>query len=368
MQYSNSIEAHKVQLEKYLVREGAGLDGERPGLFGTDPAVYQASMVGKNFRVFLSPESPDVDIKKLGEDFIRNLEQQTGYRFYWQGACHYNTAHPHTHLLINGVDKNGREVKFPKDIVKTFMREAARGLCTTQLGERTMEELEIEREKELSAPRWIKLDNHIHTICSGLNFIRPGAITFDRKRTLVRLESLRLHGLCSYVNGEYVFRKNWDEDLKNNSRYNCFLKARGELLHSEPSALCLYNGEQGQITGKVTKIYRPDDDASDNHVVVIESPDGRAYFIPLLKKPEMYDLGKKTIAEDGKIKLGKSPLAEGEIITVKTYQTQRGRLTPVFLKQDIKSMQKEMQKGNYPGRPTSATAQGKGAIHERQSK
>ena len=129
MQYSSSIDAHRLQLEHYLVREGTDRDGSRAKLYGTDLEAYKQNMVEKNFRIFLSPQSDRVDLTDLTKRFITKLELQTGYKLYWQAANHYNTSHPHAHLLINGVDKNGKEITFPKDIVKTFMRETARTIC-----------------------------------------------------------------------------------------------------------------------------------------------------------------------------------------------------------------------------------------------
>jgi hypothetical protein len=102
-----------------------------------------------------------------------------------------------------------------------------------------------------------------------------------------------------------------------------------------------------------TKIYRTDGDASNNHAVVLESIDGKSYFIPLLKRPELHDSVDKIYIKNGEIKTFTKHknhlLSEGELITVSTYQSQSGRLTPVFLKCDIKSMQKEIAKNNYSG-------------------
>jgi len=338
MQYSSSIEAHRVQLEKYLTREGTDRDGNAAELFGTNTEEYKNHMVGKNLRIFLSPESPDVDTKLLAEEFVRKLEKQTGYHLYWQGACHFNTAHPHAHLLINGIDKEGREVNIPRDIVKTFMRETARDLCTGQIGLRTQKDLDREKEQELTAQRFTKLDNYIQELCGSEGSRIPvvGPIK-DRERVLARLETLRKLNLCTYENNGYTLKNNWQEDLKTNSRYNAFLKAREELQYADPSALKVYTGEQGLVTGKVTKIYRPDGDASDNHVVILETFDGKAHFIPLLKKPEVYD------------KSNKSFLKEGELITLKTYKSQKGRLTPVLFKRELGSIKKEIKQNNYSG-------------------
>jgi hypothetical protein len=354
MQYSNSLEAHKVQLEKYLIREGAGMGATTPQLFGTDIEEYKENMVDKNFRIFLSPQK-NVNLNELAERFITKLEKQTGYRLYWQGACHYNTAHPHVHLLINGVDQFGREIKFPRDIVKTFMRETARDLCTSQLGERTRKDLDLEQEQELSVSRFTRLDERIQKLSGEMLRIRSGMIGLDKERVLARLETLRKLKLCTYENGGYTLKKNWQEDLKANGRYNTFLKAREELQYTAPSLMTMYSGKQGLITGKVTHIYRPDDDAGNNHVVVLEGIDGKAYFIPLLKRPELYD---------GKVK---SSLKEGELITVKTNQTQKGRLTPVFFKRTIKAMQKEIKNNNYSGTLAEALSKTKvGILDERR--
>jgi len=340
MQYSGSIEAHRVQLEKYLTREGTDRDGNAAELFGTDLEEYKKHMAGKNFRIFLSPESPDVDNKELAEQFIKKLEKQTGYQLYWQGACHFNTAHPHAHLLINGFDKQGREVNIPRDIVKTFMRETARDLCTAQVGPRTQRDLDLEKEQELSAHRFTRLDNYIHEISGGAGGLRVSAAGpfKDKDRVLARLEALRKLNLCSYENNGYTLKSSWQEDLKTNSRYNVFLKAREGLQYADPSSMKVYTGEQGLVTGKVTKIYRTDGDASDNHVVVLETLDGKAYFVPLLKRPELFDKGSKGL------------LKEGEIITLKAYKSQKGRLTPVLFKRELGSIKKEIRQNSYSGK------------------
>jgi hypothetical protein len=337
MQYSNSIEAHRVQLEKYLIQEGKGLDGKAPELFGTDMEEYLENMTGKNFRIFLSPQSDKVHLKVFAEKFIEKLEKQTGYKLYWQEACHYDTAHPHAHLLINGVDKTGREIEFPPDVVKTFMRETARDLCTLQLGSRTQKDIDRDNEQELHAPRFTRLDARILELSGDRQKIKPSLFGHDKDRIAVRLETLRKLKLCAYENGGYTMDKNWEEDLKANGRYNAFLKAREELQYTDPSLMKIYSGKEGLITGKVTKVYRTDGDASDNHAVVIESLDGKsAWFVPLFKAPEMLTGNMTTKkSEDGEMITvkEKARLKEGELVSIKTYESQKGRLTPVIFKQ-----------------------------------
>jgi len=320
MQYSNNMNAHHVQLEKYLVREGTDIDGSCAKLYGTDINEYQANMVNRNFRIFLSPQSDNVDLKDLSECFIKTLEQHTGYSFYWQGANHYNTAHPHAHILINGKDKNGKEIEIPRDIVKTFMREYARDICTSQIGGRTSADIELEKSKEPEALRYTKLDDSVKNLCEDSFLINPKHIYTNKNRVITRLENLRKMNLCTFANGVYNLDPKWEESLRANSRYNTFLAARSQLQFTDQANLKVYSGEDGTISGKVTKIFKPEDDTSNNHAVIIESRDGKAYFVPLLKPPMMYDSKTKT-------RMG---LMEGDTITVQTFENQKGRLTPVF--------------------------------------
>jgi hypothetical protein len=216
------------------------------------------------------------------------------------------------------------------------MRETARGLCTLQIGGRTQRDLDLEKEKELVSPRFTKIDERIHILSVGSR-ITVGNLLFEKERILARLETLKKLKLCIYENGGYTLKKDWQDDLRANGRYNTFLKAREGLQYTKPSLMKIYTGEHGLVTGKVTKIYRTDDDASDSHAVVLEGIDGRAFFVPLLKRPEMHERG------------GKSLLKEGELVTIKAHESQRGRLTPVFFKRDIGPVQKEVKKNGFSG-------------------
>ncbi|MDR0495359.1 MAG: DUF3363 domain-containing protein [Treponema sp.] len=167
---------------------------------------------------------------------------------------------------------------------------------------------------------------------------------------------MRKMNLCIYKDGSYKLSPAWEEDLRANGRYNAFLKARSMLEYSDPADLKLYSGETGIITGKVTKVFRTDDDASDNHAVILEGLDGKAYFVPLFKKPEMYD-GKE-----------KTKLNEGDLASIKTYESQRGRLTPLIFKREEWQVRKEIQKNSYTGALAAViSAANKGVRNENRS-
>ena len=72
---------YRIQLEKYLTREGTGRDGNAAKLFGTDLEKYKKHMVGKNIRIVLSPESLNIDTEILAKQFIKNLKNKQGINF-----------------------------------------------------------------------------------------------------------------------------------------------------------------------------------------------------------------------------------------------------------------------------------------------
>ena len=276
-------------------------------------------MVSKNCRIFFSPGNDKVVLKTLATTFIKQLELQTGYTLYWLAAEHYNTAHPHVHLLINGRDKNGQDVYIAPDLVKTYMRDIARDICTSLVGSRTDEQIREEKRNQLKAARYIKLDHEIESLIFNNNTLDTRSIFTKKELLLTRVEHLHTMGLCKRDGKKYIFEKDWIDTLKNVGRYNVYLDARNELHYT------LFRPEEKNTSGIVTKVYRMQED-SDANAVVVESIDGKAYFIPLYKK---------------------APVKQGETVKVEAVRNQKGRLTPCFEKVSEEDLQKECTVKGY---------------------
>ncbi len=324
MHYSKSMEAHKEQINRYLVKEGKGKEGTAPVLYGTSEEEYRKNMSVKNFRIFLSPASNTIPLQTLTKTFVASLEAQTGYQLYWIAAEHYDTAHHHVHLLINGQDKNGKDVFFPPDMVKTFMRENACNICTSLVGSRTKEDLALEKEGAITANRYTYLDERINEQMKdaqvGLNYTGR-----DRENINRRLDHLRSLGLCRFEVDKYIFNSEWEKTLKTNGRYNAFISSRKALKYTNEQNLLLYDGKQGSVSGIITKIYKTDE-VSDNHAILLESIDGKAYFIPLFRKPSV---------------------SGGQTVEVIPEKNQKGRLVPKVYKRSQEDLAAECSAKDY---------------------
>jgi hypothetical protein len=70
-------------------------------------------------------------------------------------------------------------------------------------------------------------------------------------------------------------------------RYNSFLKARSELSVSLPYRMELYTKETGEVSGRITRLYRMNDEENWNHAILIENEKLRkAWYVPLYFEPE----------------------------------------------------------------------------------
>lgn len=155
---------------KYLEREGVAENGERGELFTAVPGARvdrqefldRAEADPHMFRVILSPElGGRMDLQKYARDFVQTLECDRGSKLDWCGVAHYNTDHPHVHLVIRGVQADGRELRFEKPYIQETMREHARDIATLELGERSLAQVHEQQRGEIEKQRWTDLDRII---------------------------------------------------------------------------------------------------------------------------------------------------------------------------------------------------------------
>src|SRR5258708_19970030 len=80
-----------------------------------------------------------------------------GTRLDWVAVDHWNTEHPHIHILVRGRADHGSDLVISRDYIGTGLRARAGDLVTRELGPRS--ELEVRRglEAEGTAERWTKL-------------------------------------------------------------------------------------------------------------------------------------------------------------------------------------------------------------------
>ncbi|TAN00331.1 MAG: hypothetical protein EPN40_04075, partial [Rhodanobacteraceae bacterium] len=164
----NRIRGQWAAHARYVARESA-MGHERDGHQGFNAksdavdivetaAGWQSAGDSRMFKVILSPEFGErLDLKALTRELVRRMERDLDLPLEWVAAAHFNTEHPHVHMLLRGI-ADGQEVRLARQYVRSGIRKHAEDLCTAQLGYRTDADRAEARAREVDQPRFTSLD------------------------------------------------------------------------------------------------------------------------------------------------------------------------------------------------------------------
>lgn len=298
----DSMKKHKAFLRFYMPQENKELVQNKPVLYNATEDIvsaktlsdYELKIMDKMFfRFIISPKRQDVPLKLLVRLFIKTVEKMTGYELYWFAADHSNTLQKHTHLLINGRDKNGKEVHFDKSFFKSEFRVILQDLCTEMMGMRTDYEIQQDKEDRLRAKRWIKLDNDIKdyarpVLTSDKDF--PTSVIAKNYKMHARLKFFEKYGLAKQVDdkefhGIFLLSNNWEEKLRHSMSYYCFEQIKNDFFLRENRELQYYYKDIGSIEGTIIQVIHQDIEYEKDNALIIEDNNHKLWYVPLKKEP-----------------------------------------------------------------------------------
>ena len=147
----------------YLQRDGTTRDGEHARLYGagTDAADGRGfTERGRDdrhqFRFIVAPEDGDrlSDLRGFTRDVMRQMEEDLRTRLDWVAVDHFNTGHPHSHVIVRGRDDQGKDLVIAQDYITDGMRLRAQERATLELGPKTDRKLRAKLKTEVSAERF----------------------------------------------------------------------------------------------------------------------------------------------------------------------------------------------------------------------
>jgi len=124
------------------LQHGKGREQTEAPLYGpgaADPQRFTQQMKEDHHRFTLTvsfpdfPQHPRFDRTVFIEQFMRQMARDLGLPLQWMAANHYDTAHPHTHILVRGVSQ-GEDVYMKPGYFKHGLREQASRLLTAFVG------------------------------------------------------------------------------------------------------------------------------------------------------------------------------------------------------------------------------------------
>jgi type IV secretory pathway VirD2 relaxase len=70
-----------------------------------------------HFRFIVSPDDAEQlsDLKGFTRDLMRQAERDLGTKLDWVAVDHWNTQHPHIHVIIRGATDDGHDLVISRD-------------------------------------------------------------------------------------------------------------------------------------------------------------------------------------------------------------------------------------------------------------
>jgi type IV secretory pathway VirD2 relaxase len=230
---------------KYLERDGTQKDGSPAQPFGS--AVDKYGSLNEAMKVFaeedkvmwkavISPEFGErVDLEKLVSGYVREMEKELHTKLEWAAVAHYNTGHPHIHLLIRGKDEHGKELRLSPDWLKDRARAIGEEETTKQIGHRTEKDIQLAKERMVDADRWTPIDKQI--VAEAENGFVAG---YDNSRSAhdqhlisARMAHLEKLGLAKRDGLDWAVRPDMELALRQIGQ----LQDRTKMLHEHQAML-----------------------------------------------------------------------------------------------------------------------------------
>lgn len=301
---------------RYIQRDGVTRDGEPGDLYNADRDKVDGkdfldSSTGDRhqFRFIVAPEDSIQydDLKPLTRRLMAQMEEDLGTKLDWVAVDHYNTGHPHTHILLRGRDDRGRDLVIARDYISTGIRERAAELVGLDLGPRTDLEIEQRLRLEMEQERFTNIDRHLLRMRDDDGIVSPaGRDAFRQTLHTGRLRKLERLGLAEEMrSGQWRLADDLENDLRRIGERGDIIKtlhremAERGLARSAADTV-IYEPSESQARSIVGRVVARglSDEINDRHYLIVDGVDGRTHYI---------DIGKGDATE---------PTPEGGIVCV----------------------------------------------------
>jgi len=283
----------------YIQRDGVTRDGAPGQLYSAEQdkvdgrAFFdQADGDRHQFRFIVSPEDGQQyeDLKSLTRRLMTQMEQDLGTKLEWVAADHFNTGHPHTHIILRGKDERGRDLVIARDYITQGVRERAAELVSLDLGPSADIEIEERLRRELDQGRLTSIDRRLlRDMDSDRAVMAATPDPFQQSSRAGRLRKLERLGLADEIEpGRWRLAEDMDDVLRR-------MGERGDIIRTMQRAFTEQGLERAPgdyaiadparmtpIVGRVVE-RGLSDELDDRHYLIVDGVDGRSHYVDIGK-------------------------------------------------------------------------------------
>ena len=303
---------------RYIQRDGVTREGLPGDLYDaeSDRADGRAFLERgegdrHQFRFIVSAEDAAEydELKGFTRRLMRQMEDDLGTRLDWVAVDHYNTGHPHTHVVLRGRDDQGKDLVIARDYLARGMRERAAEIVELDLGPRSDLEIEHRLRWEVEQERFTSLDRGLLGDIGEDGLVRSGTAAGDAFRQTLRAGRLhKLHrlGLAEEIEpGRWRLADDLEPVLRRMGERGDIIKTMHREMTREgrdraTSEYAIYDPADTEARRLVGRVVARglSDEINDRHYLIVDGVDGRAHYV---------DIGRADTTE---------PLPDGAIIAI----------------------------------------------------
>ena len=241
------------------------------------------------FRFIVSVEDGDQypDLKPFTRRLMRQMEEDLGTRLEWVAVDHFNTGHPHTHIMLRGRDDRGENLVIAREYISHGLRERASRLVTLDLGPRTDLGIEERLRSDTGAERLTAIDRRLIRDMDTARIVSASDTDpFQQSLRAGRLQKLGAMGLAESLGAS---RWRLADGLVDTLRR---IGERGDIIRTMQRELTARKLERAtadrvifdltaegaaSIVGRVI-VRGLADELDDRHYLIVDGIDGRTHF------------------------------------------------------------------------------------------
>jgi len=303
---------------RYIQRDGVTRDGAPGQLYGSGQDrvdgkdfLERADGDRHQFRFIVSAEdgAQYEDLKPLVRRLMTQMEEDLDTKLDWVAVDHYNTGHPHSHIIVRGQDDRGKDLIIARDYISTGMRERAAEIVSLDFGPRSDFEIENRLRNEVEQERLTSLDRKLLRDVGEDGVVwATDRDAFQQSLRAGRLQKLRRLGLAEEVSpGQWHLDDDLEDTLRRMGERGDIIKTmhremteKGLVRSAADYAIHDPTDQQARpIVGRVV-VRGLSDEINDRHYLIVDGVDGRSHYI---------DIGKGEATE---------PTAAGSIVLIES--------------------------------------------------
>lgn len=300
----------------YIQRDGVTREGLPGELYSADldvadgkSFIERCSQDRHQFRMIVSPEDGDqfADLKSYVRRLMSEMEKDLGTKLDWVAVDHFNTGHPHSHVILRGKNDRGADLVIAREYISHGARERAMSIATLDLGPRTDLEIDARLRSDVGEERLTAIDRRLVREMNDLRIVTARARDpFEQSLRTGRLQKLARMGLATHFGGDsWRLEPGLADTLRRMGERGDIIRtmqreltarkverASTDRLIFDPAA-----GERERLVGRV--IMRGlADEHGDRHYLLVDGVDGRVHYA---------DIGRGDLTE---------PTPEGAIVGI----------------------------------------------------